>query len=65
MTEVLDYAGRHRLPLLPLYATGYSSIGCEPCTRLPPDPLNPRSGRWHGEKLECGIHLQLGPVDGS
>ena len=58
MTDVLNYAKRHELPLLPLYDRGYSSIGCEPCTRLPPDPSNPRSGRWQGQKLECGIHLQ-------
>src|SRR5213075_1837111 len=43
------------IPLLPLYARGYTSIGCEPCTSLPLDPSNPRSGRWHGQKLECGI----------
>jgi phosphoadenosine phosphosulfate reductase len=58
MADVLSYAERHALPLLPLYATGYSSIGCEPCTRLPPHPSNPRSGRWQGEKLECGTHIQ-------
>jgi len=23
---------------------------------LPEDPDNPRSGRWGGKKLECGIH---------
>lgn len=56
--EVWQYARRHQLPLLPLYDEGYTSIGCEPCTRLPPDPSNPRSGRWQGEKLECGIHIQ-------
>jgi phosphoadenosine phosphosulfate reductase len=58
MVDVLNYARREELPLLPLYEAGYSSIGCEPCTRLPPDPSNPRSGRWQGEKLECGIHIQ-------
>lgn len=58
MEEVRQYARRHELPLLPLYDAGYTSIGCEPCTRLPPDPSNPRSGRWQGEKLECGIHIQ-------
>ena len=46
------------IPLLPLYEAGYSSIGCEPCTTLPLDPANPRSGRWGGQKLECGIHVQ-------
>jgi phosphoadenosine phosphosulfate reductase len=56
--EVWMYAKSHGLPLLPLYELGYSSIGCEPCTTLPLDPSNPRSGRWQGQKLECGIHLQ-------
>jgi phosphoadenosine phosphosulfate reductase len=46
------------IPLLPLYAQGYSSIGCEPCTTLPTDPNDPRSGRWAGRKVECGIHIQ-------
>ena len=63
MREVWSYAKAHAIPLLPLYEVGYSSIGCEPCTSLPPDPLNPRSGRWEGKKLECGIHIQ--PVEKS
>ena len=46
------------IPLLPLYARGYSSIGCEPCTSLPLDPGDARSGRWAGRKVECGIHIQ-------
>jgi len=46
------------IPLLPLYARGYSSIGCEPCTTLPVDPNDPRSGRWAGRKVECGIHIE-------
>ena len=49
------------IPLLPLYARGYSSIGCEPCTSLPTDPGDPRSGRWGGRKVECGIHIQAAP----
>ena len=56
--DVWQYARAHEIPLLPLYDTGYSSIGCEPCTTVPLDPLNPRSGRWAGQKLECGIHIQ-------
>jgi phosphoadenosine phosphosulfate reductase len=47
------------IPLLPLYARGYSSIGCEPCTTLPLDPNDPRSGRWSGSKVECGIHIEV------
>lgn len=56
--DVWAYAKEHGIPLLPLYELGYSSIGCEPCTTLPFDPDNPRSGRWQGQKLECGIHIQ-------
>jgi phosphoadenosine phosphosulfate reductase len=57
--DVWKYAKEHGIPLLPLYEVGYTSIGCEPCTSLPSDPNNPRSGRWSGEKLECGIHIQV------
>jgi phosphoadenosine phosphosulfate reductase len=56
--DVWRYASDHRIPLLSLYDLGYSSIGCEPCTSLPLDPNDPRSGRWGGQKQECGIHLQ-------
>ena len=56
--EVWAYAKAHDIPLLPLYDLGYTSIGCEPCTSLPLDPGNERSGRWQGQKLECGIHIQ-------
>jgi len=56
--DVWAYAKAHAIPLLPLYDVGYTSIGCEPCTTPPLDPDNPRSGRWQGQKLECGIHIQ-------
>ena len=56
--EVWAYAREHDIPLLSLYDRGYTSIGCEPCTSLPLDPANDRSGRWAGQKLECGIHIQ-------
>jgi phosphoadenosine phosphosulfate reductase len=55
--EVWAYAKAHAIPLLPLYELGYTSVGCEPCTSLPLDPSNERSGRWQGQKLECGIHV--------
>lgn len=54
--DVIAYTEAKRIPLLPLYEQGYPSIGCAPCTQKPLDPLNPRSGRWAGQKLECGIH---------
>jgi phosphoadenosine phosphosulfate reductase len=50
------------IPLLPLYAQGFSSIGCEPCTSLPRDAHDPRSGRWSGQKVECGIHIAAAPT---
>jgi phosphoadenosine phosphosulfate reductase len=56
--EVWAYAKAHDIPLLPLYQLGYTSVGCEPCTSLPLDPSNERSGRWQGQKLECGIHIE-------
>jgi phosphoadenosine phosphosulfate reductase len=50
------------IPLLPLYERGYSSIGCEPCTALPLNSDDPRSGRWAGRKVECGIHIEAAPA---
>lgn len=59
--DVWQLCQRFGIPLLPLYAHGYSSIGCEPCTSLPTDPNDPRSGRWAGKKIECGIHIEAAP----
>jgi len=56
--DVWKYLDQHDIPALPLYEQGYTSIGCAPCTEKPFDPENARSGRWHGKKLECGIHIQ-------
>jgi len=33
-----------------------SALDASLVTALPADPNNPRSGRWGGTKLECGIH---------
>ena len=56
--DVWRLAAHFSLPLLPLYEQGYTSIGCEPCTSIPTDPNDPRSGRWAGKKVECGIHIE-------
>jgi phosphoadenosine phosphosulfate reductase len=61
--DVWAYLRVNEIEHLPLYDQGYTSIGCQPCTKLPSDPSNPRSGRWAGRKLECGIHTFGG--DGS
>jgi phosphoadenosine phosphosulfate reductase len=56
MEQVDAYAEAHGIPKLELYARGYTSIGCEPCTAIPEAGGDARSGRWGGKKLECGIH---------
>ncbi|MEQ1884197.1 MAG: phosphoadenylyl-sulfate reductase [Bryobacteraceae bacterium] len=57
--DVWTYLTRQNIPILSLYDLGYTSIGCQPCTNLPLDSSDPRSGRWQGKgKLECGIHIQ-------
>lgn len=51
------YMEEYNLPRHPLFYKGYSSVGCEPCTFLPTDESDERSGRWAGkEKTECGLH---------
>ena len=54
--QVWEYTAANALSYLPQYDEGYASIGCQPCTAIPDDPNNPRSDRWSGKKLECGIH---------
>jgi phosphoadenosine phosphosulfate reductase len=55
--DVHHYIAEHDVPVNPLLLQGYTSVGCAPCTTLPTDPDDPRSGRWHGrEKTECGLH---------
>lgn len=54
--QVSSYAVEHGIEPSPLYEAGFRSIGCEPCTAIPAADADPRSGRWGGAKLECGIH---------
>lgn len=61
--QIFDYMKLHGLEFHPLWAQGYTSIGCNPatCTRPAGEGQDPRGGRWAGsEKKECGIHLDLG-----
>ena len=56
--DVEGYIADHDIPVNPLLSQGYTSIGCQPCTSLPTDPGDARSGRWAGKgKTECGLHL--------
>lgn len=58
-TDVLAYAARFDIPMSALYARGYVSIGCEPCTKAIRPGEDPRQGRWWWESQdskECGLH---------
>lgn len=46
------------VPVNPLYAMGYPSIGCAPCTRPVLPGESNRAGRWWWESSsrECGLH---------
>ncbi len=58
--EVTDYKQKHGLPEHPLFAKGYKSIGCAPCTTIVAEGEDPRAGRWRGlNKKECGIHFDF------
>ena len=57
--RVWDYIREHELPYHALYDRGYTSIGCEPCTRATKEGEDERAGRWWWELggiKECGLH---------
>lgn len=58
--EVAAYCAVHDVPVNPLHARGYPSIGCEPCTRAIKPGEDERAGRWWwetGQVRECGLHV--------
>jgi phosphoadenylyl-sulfate reductase (thioredoxin) len=59
--DVLRYTHERGLPEHPLYAAGYTSIGCDPCTRPVVAGEDERAGRWWWESpeavKECGLHF--------
>lgn len=55
------YVSDNKIPVNPLYAQGFPSIGCQPCTRAIKPGEDIRAGRWWWEsedKKECGLHTQ-------
>lgn len=55
--EIKDIYARAELPLHPLQASGFMSVGCMPCTSRTTEGEDERAGRWRGRpKTECGIH---------
>ena len=61
--EVEAAAASFDLPVHPMLAMGFGSVGCMPCTSRSAPGEDARSGRWRGrEKVECGIHTLLSTV---
>ena len=53
------YVAEHDVPVNPLHARGFPSIGCQPCTRAIKPGEDIRAGRWWWENedgKECGLH---------
>ena len=55
--DVALYIELHDVPVNPLVARGYPSVGCWPCTQAVAEGDDKRAGRWAGSaKTECGLH---------
>ena len=60
--DVWTYLRENEVPIHPLYARGFTSIGCAPCTRATEAGEDERAGRWWWEKnapKECGMHCSI------
>ncbi len=60
--EVWDYIRECDVPVHPMYAKGFKSLGCAPCTRPVAEGEPARSGRWWWEvnaPKECGMHCSM------
>jgi phosphoadenosine phosphosulfate reductase len=58
--EVWQYLAVYGVRVNPLYALGYRSLGCAPCSKITSED-NERAGRWIGTSKcggECGIHTR-------
>ncbi|WP_411725907.1 phosphoadenylyl-sulfate reductase [Methyloglobulus sp.] len=58
--QVWDYIEANQVPYNELHKKGFTSIGCEPCTRPILPNQHERAGRWWWEestKKECGLHV--------
>jgi len=59
--DVWKYLKENKIPYNPLHDKGYSSIGCQPCTRAIEPNEDIRAGRWWWENpdtKECGLHAK-------
>ena len=58
--DVAEFCAANDVPVNPLHAEGYLSIGCQPCTRAISPGEPERAGRWWWEEdaaKECGLHV--------
>jgi len=59
LATLKHYVQSNAIPVNPLHARGYPSIGCQPCTRAVKPGEDIRAGRWWWENenaKECGLH---------
>jgi phosphoadenosine phosphosulfate reductase len=57
--QVWAYIRENEVPYNPLHERGFTSIGCEPCTKPVHPGQHEREGRWWWEEetlKECGLH---------
>lgn len=58
--RIAQFADSEGVPINPLHAQGFVSIGCAPCTRAIAPGEDERAGRWWWEQdrtKECGLHV--------
>jgi phosphoadenosine phosphosulfate reductase len=63
LPQLEAYIAEHKVPVNPLHAKGFPSIGCQPCTRAVKPGEDIRAGRWWWENedgKECGLHNRPG-----
>ena len=59
LEQLEAYIAANNVPINPLHAKGFPSIGCQPCTRAIKAGEDLRAGRWwweNEEGKECGLH---------
>jgi phosphoadenosine phosphosulfate reductase len=64
--RVWRHVEENDLPVHPLYAQSYTSIGCASCTRSIQPGEDERAGRWWWEQdavKECGLHWSNGVLE--
>lgn len=61
LAQLEAYIATNKVPVNPLHAKGFPSIGCQPCTRAIKPGEDIRAGRWWWENenaKECGLHVE-------